>query len=187
MFRLAWIVACFRQSTSEASGSHPGPSTCLPIKTSRTASIAMRLATSPASAPPMPSENTSTRPCSPRGNLFISCGPSGPSEPLHVLEAVRSSRRKLSSFPRRTRPMSDFACSSISILGIVSVRLRKDYGYVRILSCRSSLVTRYRAQGLIQVSDDVVGVFNAHRNSDQSVGDSQALAHLGRDRRMGHR
>ncbi len=115
MFLFASIVACLRHSTSEESGSHPLPSVFVPIKTSRTASIAMRLATSQASAPPMPSETTRTRPCSPSANSRMSSGFSAPSDPLHARAALRSSSRKLSSLPRRTRPTSVLARSSTSI------------------------------------------------------------------------
>ena len=90
-----------------------------------TESTAIRLATSPASAPPMPSDTTSTSPLFPRSKRVSLSGGVAPSVPIHVCSDDRSRTRKLSSLPRRTRPTSVLANNSTIIRQSVSGSLLK--------------------------------------------------------------
>src|SRR5678815_2990361 len=128
------IVAFFRHSTRSTVGSQAS-SPSVPSSISRTESTAIRLATSPASAPPIPSETTSTSPFWPNVKRVSFSGGVAPSAPVQVCSADKSSTRKLSSLPRRTRPTSDLAYNS-TIIGAVSYTHLRAHETPEHLVCR---------------------------------------------------
>src|SRR5438477_2227330 len=102
----------------------------------------------------------------------MSSGFSGPSDPLHARALVKSSSRKLSSLPRRTRPTSVFAWISTSII----YRIINSDRFVAVRKMHRSLA--HFVQRLIDISNDVVSVFDANRNPYQSIGNAQPFAYF---------
>ena len=73
--------------------------------------------------------------------------------------------------------------SGVNCLCEVAMRyIRKRARLTRCQGLRSDL-----AQRLIQVGDQILHVFDSDRDADQSVGDSDPLAHFGGNRGMRHR